>query len=129
MSSMPALQMRADEHVPTANEMAEVRTALAGERTLMAWIRTALGLISFGFSIHKFMAAVPGNKTESPHRLGIVLTAMGTAALIAGTIQYMRMLGTLEHRRPGFTFYFACAGVGLGLLLFAGIALRMGPFT
>ncbi|MES1207874.1 MAG: DUF202 domain-containing protein [Pseudomonadota bacterium] len=123
------MEKPADEHVPTANEMAEVRTALAGERTLMSWIRTALGLISFGFSIHKFLAALPAGRSESPRRLGIVLTAMGTAALIAGTIQYMRMLRSLDHRRPGFTFYFACVAIGLGLLLFAGIALRRGPFT
>ena len=95
----------------------------------MSWIRTALGLISFGFSIHKFMAALPGDKSQSPHRLGVVLTAMGTASLIAGTIQYLRMLRSLDRRRPGFTFYFACLGIGLGLLLFAGIALRLGPFT
>ena len=30
------------------------RTALAHERTLMAWIRTAASLISFGFTIYKF---------------------------------------------------------------------------
>ncbi|MFL5307526.1 MAG: YidH family protein [Polyangia bacterium] len=121
--------MPADGHGPTANEMAEVRTSLAGERTLMSWIRTALGMISFGFSIHKFMAALPGNPSQSTHRLGIALTAMGTAALMAGTIQYMQMLRSLDHRRPGFTFYFACLGIGLGSLLFAGIALRLGPFT
>lgn len=126
---MGAMETHADGHGPTANEMAEVRTSLAGERTLMAWIRTALGMISFGFSIHKLTAALPGDKSQSTHRLGIALTAMGTAALLAGTIQYMRMLRSLEHRRPGFTFYFACVGIGLGLLLFVGIALRMGPFT
>ena len=118
----------AEQHGPTSSELAEVRTALAGERTLMSWIRTALELISFGFSIHKFMSALAANKAESPRRLGIVLTAMGTAALIAGTMQYMHTLRSLDHRRPGFTFYFACLGIGLGLLLFAGIALGVGPF-
>ncbi|HVY40815.1 MAG TPA: DUF202 domain-containing protein [Polyangia bacterium] len=118
-----------DHKVLTSNELSELRTGLSGERTLMSWIRTALGLISFGFSIHKFMAALPGNKSESPRRLGIVLTAMGTVALAAGTIQYLRTLRELEGARPGFTFYFACVGIGLGVLLFAGMALRMGPFN
>ncbi len=108
--------------------MAEIRTSLAGERTLMSWIRTALGLISFGFSIHKFMFAVAADKAESPRRLGIVLTAMGTIALAAGTIQYLHMLRSIERRRPGFSFYFACIGIGLGVFLFAGIALGIGPF-
>jgi inner membrane protein YidH len=30
------------------------RTFMAQERTLMAWIRTSVCLISFGFSIYKF---------------------------------------------------------------------------
>ncbi len=30
------------------------RTALAHERTLMAWVQTAVSLISFGFTIYKF---------------------------------------------------------------------------
>lgn len=30
------------------------RTRLAHERTLMAWVRTATSLISFGFTIYKF---------------------------------------------------------------------------
>ena len=122
------MERPADHTVPTSTELAETRTALACERTLMAWIRTSLGLISFGFSIHKFMSVLDPHKTRSPRYLGIVLSAMGTAALLAGTIQYARTLHSMEGRRPGFVFYFACGGIALGLLVFAGMALRLGPF-
>ena len=37
----------------TADELARERNRAAADRTLMAWIRTALSLIAFGFSIGK----------------------------------------------------------------------------
>ena len=39
-----------------ANELAKERNREAAERTLMAWIRTALSLIGFGFGIGKLAA-------------------------------------------------------------------------
>ena len=39
-----------------ANELARERNREAAERTLMAWIRTALSLIGFGFGIGKLDA-------------------------------------------------------------------------
>jgi uncharacterized membrane protein YidH (DUF202 family) len=64
----------------------------------------------------------------SPRRLGVVLAAIGTGALAAGTIQYMRVLRILG-RRPGFTFYLSCSVIAVGLLVFVGILLRVGPFS
>jgi uncharacterized membrane protein YidH (DUF202 family) len=48
----------ADGPVPhnLANELAKERNRAAAERTLMAWIRTALSLIGFGFGIGKLSA-------------------------------------------------------------------------
>ena len=37
----------------TTDELARERNRAAADRTLMAWIRTALSLIAFGFSIGK----------------------------------------------------------------------------
>ena len=39
-----------------ANELARERNREAAERTLMAWIRTALSLIGFGFGFGKLDA-------------------------------------------------------------------------
>jgi len=44
-----------DMPVPGANEMAIERTMMAAERTIMAWTRTSISLISFGFTIYKFL--------------------------------------------------------------------------
>jgi putative membrane protein len=43
-----------------ANELARERNREAAERTLMAWIRTALSLIGFGFGIGKLDAYLKG---------------------------------------------------------------------
>jgi len=116
------------QHVATSNEMASIRTALSAERTLMAWGRTALSMIGFGFTFYKVMHALGSAHAESPRRFGIVLAAMGTVALLAGTIQHAHVLRSLG-RRPGLAFYFACLGLVLGLLVIMGLALRMGPFS
>jgi putative membrane protein len=39
------------------------RTWLAHERTLMAWVRTATSMISFGFTIYKFFQFEAGKET------------------------------------------------------------------
>ena len=36
-------------------DLSVARTMMAADRTLMAWTRTALSMISFGFTIYKFM--------------------------------------------------------------------------
>lgn len=39
-------------------ELAKERNRAAEERTLMAWIRTSLALIGFGFGIDRIVAAI-----------------------------------------------------------------------
>jgi uncharacterized membrane protein YidH (DUF202 family) len=106
-----------------------IGTALSAERTLMSWTRTSLGLISFGFSLYKFMHVLAPSHEGSPRRLGVVLAAIGTTSMAAGAIQYTRVLRSLAGRRPGFAFYLACTVVVVGLLLLLGIVLRIGPFS
>ena len=36
-------------------DLGELRTIMAADRTLMAWVRTSLSMLSFGFTIYKVL--------------------------------------------------------------------------
>ena len=45
---------------PAKENLDQLRTALANERTLLAYIRTALSMIVFGMAAVKFFPDIPG---------------------------------------------------------------------
>ena len=50
--------MMAAQMSNTSTELAKTRNRAAAERTTLAWIRTALALISFGFGLDKIISAI-----------------------------------------------------------------------
>ena len=87
----------------SGTELALVRTALAHERTLMAWIRTSASLISFGFTIYKFFEyfAEARSANPAPHLIGarhfgMGMIIVGVVALVLATIDYGRGIKALE---------------------------------
>jgi putative membrane protein len=114
------------------------RTKLAAERTLMAWLRTALSMISFGFTIYKFLqvlqeqGAVAVARPNAPRNLALGLIGIGTCALVAACVQhvkYVRALSVPSHPYGPWDLSFVVSIfiVLLGLLTFGSIALRAGP--
>jgi len=59
----------------TATELTKERNRLAADRTLMAWIRSSLSLIGFGFGIGKvyeYLKSVGLHNTVDPIRSTLV---------------------------------------------------------
>ena len=82
--------------------LAADRTWLADERTLMAWIRTATSLISFGFTIYKFFAFEAGNglrqhRLLSPRAFGMMMIGTGLAALLLGAFDHVKSTRLLRN--------------------------------
>jgi len=80
---------------------------LAGERTFLSWIRTAIGLIVFGFVIEKFeffleevqsMLNLPiKSETKSLQGFGILSILLGLTAIILGLINFYRTVKRVEQ--------------------------------
>jgi putative membrane protein len=73
--------------------LARLRTFQATERTLMAWIRTAISMISFGFTIVKFFEYLRSEKQQHFHLIGpvgvgLILISSGIMCLVVGDMQY-----------------------------------------
>jgi putative membrane protein len=92
-----------------ANELARERNREAAERTLMAWIRTALSLIGFGFGIGKLDAYLHGaglhTRFDVPHSsliFGASFIVVGILGLLAAVVQHARILKRLS--RPDFAY-------------------------
>jgi len=119
----------------SSTELAITRTRLASDRTLMAWVRTALSMISFGFTIYKFLngmheaGGIRLRRPEGPRDIGLFLTALGTGSLVAGMIEHMQTRRRIEGRTHfGAGFYVAAVGLALGVLVLFGLITRRGPF-
>jgi putative membrane protein len=119
-------------------ELAFERSWLASERTLMAWIRTSLSMISFGFSIYKFfqyLADAPGvvARPHGPLNLGRTMVVLGIVLLLPAILQHWQFLRTLRvraNRRFPRSLALVTAGViqliGIGALL--SMFFHLGPF-
>jgi putative membrane protein len=94
------------------NTDADPRVYFAAERTFLAWLRTGITVMAFGFVVARFglflrlmraqAGEVPGGSGVSPY-LGALLVALGVIATAAGTRRYhefCRRLGRSEMPSP-----------------------------
>jgi putative membrane protein len=78
----------------SGTRLAVDRTWLAHERTMLAWVRTAASLISFGFTIYKFFQLEIGNRAARPDRLigpdefAMILIATGIGSLVLAFVEH-----------------------------------------
>jgi putative membrane protein len=99
----------------------------------MGWIRTALALISFGFTISKLGGALAGLETDirsgELYTLGFFLLGLGLASLVGAVIQYsFRVKALREHGLPrqfSITFAVALGLISIGILALTALIVRL----
>ena len=133
------------EAQPTANNhFAWVRTRLAVERTLMAYMRTAVSLIGFGFAIvqfferfHNMPGAAPARYPDAAWYLGLTLIFCGVVAMVISvwefrwTIRYLwggsfeKIAGVTTEGRQTPLYAVAIALIFIGSFAFVVVLLRL----
>ena len=93
--SSDAETARFEVKATASDHFAWLRTRLSVERTMMAWVRTAIALIGFGFTIVQFLdrmnempGVAPARFPEAPRYLGLSLILCGVVALLISIWQY-----------------------------------------
>lgn len=86
--------------------LAIARTRAAYERTMMAWIRTATSLITFGFAIYKFFQLEnPSLRARKyligPRQFALILVFIGLASLFVATLEYRQNIRALVMEGAG----------------------------
>jgi putative membrane protein len=109
------------------------RTYWAAERTLMGWIRTALSMIGFGFTIGKIgqtlqnieVKGFRGIREIGVDSVAYMLVTLGTASLLAATVQYSRRVYELQVHgqqvRPSIGFVVALVLCAMGVVAFTSL--------
>lgn len=120
-------------------DMALARTTMAADRTLLSWVRTSLSLMSFGFTIYKFLMYLvqapesPATKLtnpEGPRQLGIIMISASVLCMLMGMIEYydiFRRFGKQQHQKLwGTSFIMAFVTILIALFLLVLIITKIG---
>src|SRR5688572_26692153 len=83
-----------------------IRTRMSAERTLEAWVRTAVSLIGFGFTIVQFFARLKDTEGFKPakdpalaHYFGLILIGAGILGLLAAIWQNQTLVRYLHSAK------------------------------
>ena len=135
---------RFEVRATAADHFAWVRTRLALERTIMAWLRTAVALIGFGFAIVQYLEhleEISGARAaylpHAPRYLGLALISCGILALLVSIWQYrwgIRYLwgepygpiaGVTQEGKQTPVIAVAIVLIGIGLFAFFAVLFRL----
>ena len=122
--------------------LSDPRVFFAAERTLLAWVRTGLTVMAFGFVVARFglflrllaaqhvAGAMPTvSRTDFSNLAGIALVLVGTACMLIGAFQHKSYVSTLppadvpRSHDPLYPVLLALllAALGLGLAVYLAV--------
>ena len=109
------------------------RVRFAAERTFLAWIRTGLAMMGFGFVVARFglflrelaqaRGVVDDNPTSFSVWVGCALIVLGVLVNLATATQHARALGRLRSGMPiepsrwSLAILVACLLAGIGVVM------------
>ncbi len=112
----------------TTDELARERNRAAADRTLMAWIRTSLSLIAFGFSIGKIYDYLEKANPErvldplnSARIFGEAFIALGVFGLIAAIVQHRSIVKRIKNGEFVYTEHLPLAMITAIILTLIGL--------
>ena len=108
---------------------------LAAERTFLAWIRTALALMGFGFVVARFGLFLRELQIAQPSQparaygfslwFGTALIVLGTIVSVSSPWRYVRLVRDLNHGGDGLR-HPSRPAIGVALLLaLVGVAMAV----
>lgn len=116
--------------------MTDPKDILAAERTLLAWLRTGIALMGFGFVVARFglflreLARIAGQ--PAPHHLdsgvmGVAVVAAGVAVNLWASLRYRQLVkrlreGDKEVGAAGPLVMAVSTGIGGAILIVALLA-------
>ena len=116
-----------DDEKPRPMTGSEIRDHLANERTYLAWLRTAVGLLGLGFLVARLRIELAGVSPESSKGgaqsllVALGFAALGVVTLFFSTWRYLtvrRMIETGRFAPLGHTVLALSVGVlGVALLV------------
>jgi putative membrane protein len=123
--------------MPDPSQPETLRLHQANERTMLAWVRTGIALMAFGFAIARFglflrqLAAVgkgglPATSAVGSGYLGVILVALGVGTSVAATSRYATVRRAIERNDlgpPSATLVYILGGMAAAMGLVMAILL------